>query len=63
MEGVDDAKIEEYLKKQGIHSMQDIGGKKVNPIIKRKKAAPKKSRQYKRHNEHLGDVLQEYTEG
>ncbi|XP_003744019.1 general transcription factor IIE subunit 2 [Galendromus occidentalis] len=62
-DGVDDAKIEEYLKKRGIHSMQDNGSKKVNPILKRKRAAPKKARQYKRHNEHLGDVLQEYNEG
>ncbi|OQR67128.1 transcription initiation factor IIE subunit beta-like [Tropilaelaps mercedesae] len=62
VDGVDDAKIEEYLKRQGIQSMQDIGVKKVNPIVKRKKGAQKKARQFKRHNEHLSDVLVDFTE-
>jgi len=62
VDGMDDTKIEEYLKKQGINSMQDIGIKKIMPIQKRKKSAQKKSRQFKRHNDHLSDVLQEYNE-
>ncbi|XP_022669998.1 general transcription factor IIE subunit 2-like [Varroa jacobsoni] len=62
VDSVDDAKIEEYLKRQGIQSMQDHGLKKVDPAVKRKKGAQKKARKYRRHNEHLSDVLMEFTE-
>jgi len=61
VDAMDDAKIEEYLEKQGIRSMQDHGKKK--PIPKRKKAAIKK-RQFKkpRDNEHLADLLETYED-
>lgn len=62
MDAMDDAKIDEYLEKQGIRSMQDHGLKKLAPI-KRKKPNNKK-RQFKRprDNEHLADVLENYDE-
>ncbi|KAH8368837.1 general transcription factor IIE subunit 2 [Drosophila serrata] len=61
VDAMDDAKIDEYLEKQGIRSMQDHGLKK--PVPKRKKAANKK-RQFKkpRDNEHLADVLETYED-
>lgn len=57
---MDDAKIEEYLEKQGIRSMQDHGIKK--PLIPKRKKAPLKKRQFKRprDNEHLADILETY---
>lgn len=58
---MDEVKIDDYLKKQGIRSMQDHGVKKTEP--KRKKPAAKK-RAYKkpRDNEHLADVLETYDD-
>jgi transcription initiation factor TFIIE subunit beta len=59
---MDDAKIDDYLEKQGIRSMQDHGIKKPN-IPKRKKMSQKK-KQFKRprDNEHLADVLETYED-
>lgn len=63
VDGIDEQKIEEYLTKQGITSMQETGVKKVGiPIHKRKKAAAKKGRAFKKTNDHLGDILQDYSD-
>ncbi|PVD18409.1 hypothetical protein C0Q70_20958 [Pomacea canaliculata] len=62
VEGLDEAKIEEYLTRNGISSMQDAGVRKVMAVPKRKKGGVKKNRQFKRHNEHLSDVLKDYSE-
>lgn len=61
VENMDDDKIEEYLEKQGIKSMQDHGIKKKVMPIKRKKPI-NRNRQFKkpRENEHLADVLENY---
>lgn len=59
VEGLDEKKIEEYLEKQGITSMQDTGLRKATPIQKRKKGGRKS---FKKLNEHLEDVLEDYTE-
>ncbi len=61
VENMDDEKIEEYLEKQGIKSMQDHGIKKKVMPIKRKKPV-NRNRQFKkpRENEHLADVLENY---
>lgn len=61
VENMDDEKIEEYLEKQGIKSMQDHGIKKKIMPIKRKKPV-NRNRQYKkpRENEHLAHVLENY---
>lgn len=60
VDAMDDAKIEEYLEKQGIRSMQDHGIRK--PIMPKRKKAPLKKRQFKRprDNEHLADILETY---
>ncbi|XP_074656473.1 general transcription factor IIE subunit 2-like [Tubulanus polymorphus] len=63
VDGIDEQKIEEYLEKQGINSMQDISSKKSVPIQKRKRLnTRKKSRPTKTHNDHLGDLLKDYSE-
>lgn len=61
VDGIDDGKIEEYLGKQGITSMQDQGVKKMNPA-KRRKPTQRKKGNFKRHNDHMGDILQDYSE-
>ncbi|GIX77709.1 general transcription factor IIE subunit 2, partial [Caerostris extrusa] len=61
VDGLDDDKIEEYLQKQGITSMQDIGVKKVTPIQKRKKPSNRKSN-FKKLNQHMTGILEDYTD-
>lgn len=58
VEGMDEKKIDEYLGKQGITSMQDIGMSKG--LQKRKGPVKKKPRSFKKLNEHLTDVLVDY---
>ena len=62
VDSIDDAKIEEYLEKQGIRSMQDHGLRK--PILPKRKKAAMKKRQFKkpRDNEHLADILEVYED-
>lgn len=63
VESMDDQKIEEYLEKQGIRSMQDHGIKKAAPVQKRKKPSQRKRITKKpRDNEHLADVLETYDD-
>ncbi|XP_063296816.1 general transcription factor IIE subunit 2-like [Pelobates fuscus] len=61
VDSMDDEKIEEYLKIQGIASMQESGPKKVIPVQKRKKSNSQK-RRFKTHNDHLACVLKDYTD-
>ncbi|XP_041986002.1 transcription initiation factor IIE subunit beta [Aricia agestis] len=62
VDAMDDAKIEEYLEKQGIKSMQDHGPRK--PVVPKRKKASQKRRQFKkpRDNEHLAHVLETYED-
>lgn len=61
VENMDDEKIEEYLEKQGIKSMQDHGIKKKVMPIKRKKPVNRNRHHKKpRENEHLAHVLENY---
>ncbi|KAK3090699.1 hypothetical protein FSP39_013842 [Pinctada imbricata] len=62
VEGLDEKKIEEYLEKQGITSMQDVGLKKMSANQKRKRTASRKNKNFKKHNEHLGDLMQDYSD-
>ncbi|EAW63448.1 general transcription factor IIE, polypeptide 2, beta 34kDa, isoform CRA_c [Homo sapiens] len=62
VDSMDEEKIEEYLKRQGISSMQESGPKKVAPIQRRKKPASQKKRRFKTHNEHLAGVLKDYSD-
>uniref|UniRef100_A0A9J7ZG24 Transcription initiation factor IIE subunit beta n=1 Tax=Cyprinus carpio carpio TaxID=630221 RepID=A0A9J7ZG24_CYPCA len=63
VDSIDEEKIEEYLKKQGISSMQETGPKKIAPIQKRKKPGTQRKRRYKTHNDHLNGVLEDYSDG
>ncbi|XP_070495975.1 transcription initiation factor IIE subunit beta [Chironomus tepperi] len=62
VDAMDDNKIEEYLEKQGIRSMQDHGIRK--PMAQKRKKASLKKRQFKRprDNEHLADILETYED-
>ncbi|XP_045461003.1 general transcription factor IIE subunit 2 [Harmonia axyridis] len=62
VDAMDDAKIEEYLEKQGITSMQDNGPKKVAPLKRKKPSSRKKVFKKPRDNEHLADVLETYED-
>ena len=62
VEGVDENKIEEYLQKQGIASMQDLSMKRPVTAQKRRKGGQKRKRgNVVSHNEHMADVLQDYS--
>lgn len=60
VEGVDERKIEEYLKKHNITAMQNIEIKKAS--IQKKKPTKKRARAFKSHNEHMGDILKDYSQ-
>ena len=61
MEGLDESKIEEYLDHKGITSMKDEAGKAAAGLLQKPKTAIRKSRTFKRLNEHLDGVLDEYN--
>jgi len=61
VDGMDEAKIEEYLKNHGINSMQDVGLKKTIPMHKRKENK-KRKQTFKKLNQHMGDILQDYSD-
>ncbi|KAG2465906.1 transcription initiation factor IIE subunit beta [Polypterus senegalus] len=63
VDSMDEEKIEEYLKRQGISSMQEMGPKRVAPLEKRKKPASQKKRRFKTHNDHMAGILEDYSEG
>lgn len=62
VDAIDEGKIDEYLQKQGIRSMQNFGPKKLAPLpLKRRKPINGKRLQKKpKDNEHLADVLEVY---
>ncbi|XP_054163331.1 transcription initiation factor IIE subunit beta-like [Oppia nitens] len=62
VEGIDEMKIEEYLQNQGITSMQDMGLKKSGHVQKRKKTANKRKGNFKKLNDHMQDILEDYTD-
>ncbi|VEN38422.1 unnamed protein product [Callosobruchus maculatus] len=62
VDAMDDQKIEEYLDKQGIRSMQDHGPKKPMAPKRKKAASRKKVFKKPRDNEHLADVLETYED-
>ncbi|KAK7867529.1 hypothetical protein R5R35_009426 [Gryllus longicercus] len=59
---MDDQKIEEYLERQGIRSMQDHGPKKPLAPKRKKPNQRKKLHKKPRDNEHLADVLESYDD-
>lgn len=62
VDAMDDQKIDEYLEKQGIRSMQDHGPKKPAPIKRKKPISRRKQFKKPRDNEHLADVLETYDD-
>ncbi|XP_062864559.1 transcription initiation factor IIE subunit beta [Trichomycterus rosablanca] len=62
VDSIDEEKIEEYLKRQGISSMQDTGPKRMTPVQRRKKPNMQKKRRFKTHNDHLNGVLEDYSD-
>lgn len=58
VEGLSEINIEDYLEKQGIASMKDALTNKAQEIHKRKS---NKGRQSKKHNDHLGNLLNDYN--
>lgn len=62
VDGIDDAKIEEYLDKQGIRSMQDQSIKKTVQPIQRRKAQRKKLNKKPKDNEHIANDLKIYDD-
>ncbi|XP_072898979.1 transcription initiation factor IIE subunit beta [Hemitrygon akajei] len=63
VDSMDEEKIEDYLKRQGISSMQETGPKKVLSAQKRKKSASQRKRKFKAHNNHMAGLLEDYSEG
>lgn len=62
VEGIDESKIEDYLKNNGISSMLNMNLKNSNkPILKRKDKKKKKGN-FKILNDHVGDILQDYSD-
>lgn len=62
VDGVPDEKIEEYLEKHGIQSIRDLASKKIEPIQKRRKVGRRQNKNFKAHNEHMKDILEDYAE-
>lgn len=58
IEGVDERKFEEYLKKHNITAMENLEIKKARV---QKKKPSKKAKPFKTHNEHMGDILKDYS--
>ncbi|XP_022084620.1 general transcription factor IIE subunit 2-like [Acanthaster planci] len=60
VDSIDEAKIEEHLRKQGIFSMEDLSLKHVPQ--RKKRAGRRGPRKFKTHNDHLAGVLQDYSQ-
>ncbi|XP_072173472.1 general transcription factor IIE subunit 2-like [Diadema setosum] len=61
VDSLDEEKIEDYLKKQGINSMQDHGPKKFS-APQRKKPNRKVHRKFKKLNDHVQNILKDYSD-
>ncbi len=59
VDGLDEAKIEDYLEKKNITSMK--GDTVSSFLLAKDSKKTRKQRQFKRHNEHLDGVLQDYN--
>ncbi|CAD5122833.1 DgyrCDS11237 [Dimorphilus gyrociliatus] len=65
LEGMDEKKIDEFLTKQGIQAMMEMDGPNQNSAFKRKQKKKggnkRKKTNYKSHNEHMGDILKDFS--
>ena len=57
VDSVDDNKIEEYLNSHGITSMQET----VKKPVQQKRKKVNRKRRFNAHNDHLGDMLKDYS--
>lgn len=62
VDGVADDKIEEYLEKHGIKSIQDLESKKMEPTQKRRKIMRKPNKNFRAHNDHMKGILEDYVD-
>lgn len=62
VEGVADDKIEEYLEKHGITSIQNLATTRVEPVQRRRRVVRRANRNFKAHNEHMKGILEDYSE-
>lgn len=62
VEGMADEKIEEYLENHGIQSLPDGTSRKIEPPQKRRKVMRRQNKNFKAHNEHMKDILEDYSE-
>jgi len=60
VDGVPEDKIEDYLDKHGIQSIQKMMTEETRPVPKRK-VMRKQNKNFKAHNEHIKDILQDYS--
>lgn len=60
VDGVADDKIEEYLEKHGIQSIQDLESKKMEPVQKRRRIIRRQNKNFKAHNDHMKGILEDY---
>lgn len=59
VDGMDETKVDDYLEKQGIASMKDAFANNRTQVGGKKKS--RQGRQVKKHNDHLGGLLNEYN--
>jgi len=62
VDGLDMQKIEDYLDKNGIRSMQDQGTKRVTAMQRRKRGPVNRKKKAPKDNEHLASILEDYSE-
>lgn len=62
VDGVSDDKIEEYLEKHGIQSIQDLESRRTEPIQRRRKIVRRQNKNFKAHNDHMKGILEDYSE-
>lgn len=60
VEGVDEMKVEDHLKNQGIAVMRDLSTKSA-PNKQKRKAVKKKNAKSKMLNDHVGEILKDYA--
>ena len=60
VDALDEDKIDDYLEKQGIASMKDAFASKIQNVATKKKGSAR-GRASKKHNDHLGNLLNDYN--
>lgn len=60
VDGVPEDKIEDYLSKHGIQSIQKMMTEETRPVPKRK-VMRRQNKNFRAHNEHIKDILQDYS--